>query len=55
MTPISSAKGALELLKNRGDKLSEEQRLGLFDALERSIANIERLARTLGSDAGSES
>ena len=51
MTPISTAKGVVDLLLNRSDKLSGEQRASLLSALGRAIENVERLARNLRSDA----
>ena len=50
MTPISAAKGALELLTRRADSLTLEQRERLFETLARSLDTIERLARNVGSD-----
>ena len=49
MTPISAAKGALELLVTHSERLNDEQRERLFETLARSLATIERLARSVGS------
>lgn len=50
MTPISAAKGALELLTHRADRLTREQRERLIETLTRSLDTIERLAQKVGSD-----
>ena len=55
MTPISAAKGSLELLQNRFEKLTSEQRERLLQVLARAIDNVERMARNLRSDVHLES
>lgn len=55
MSPISAAKGALDLLTSRFDKLTEEQREALLATLARSLDNLERLAKSVGSDEGEAS
>ncbi len=51
MTPISTARGAVEMLTNNFDQLTDAQREALLGALGRAVENVERLARNLRFDA----
>jgi signal transduction histidine kinase len=50
MTPIATAKGALELLSGQSH-LNEEQSQRLMGALNRAVLNLEGMAKNLRSDA----
>lgn len=55
MTPIATAKGAIDLLTRQFAALSEEQRTHLLQAIDRAVGNIERLAMKLQGDASVDS
>jgi signal transduction histidine kinase len=50
MTPIATAKGAIELLSGE-IKLDDQQRRRLMSAMSRAVLNLEGMAKNLRSDA----
>ncbi|MEA2434170.1 MAG: hypothetical protein QOG54_1627 [Actinomycetota bacterium] len=49
-TPIAVARGCVDQLANRLDKLTEEQKNNVLSALERAVIGLERLSANLRSD-----
>jgi signal transduction histidine kinase len=49
-TPIAVARGCVDQLANRLDKLTEEQKGNVLSALERAVVGLERLSANLRSD-----
>ena len=49
-TPIAVARGCVDQLANRLDKLTDEQKKNVLSALERAVVGLERLSANLRSD-----